>query len=779
MAGDGVLNLRLRQASPDSLSRHIAVGEPPAVARLLAARGLTPDDLAEFAAGGAQPNWREIPGLDEIAADISSFLGQGRRLAIHGDYDVDGITGAAIVLAAVEAMGHSAEVFLPHRLADGYGVKPETVRRLHAQGVEGIVTVDCGVSALEAAEVAQQLGVRLWLTDHHERAERLPEAPLAHPGSLAPSHPLRWLSGAGVALQLANAWLGDGSGELLDLAALGTLADQVPLVGENRRIARLGLARMDKSPRPGIAALLAAARYQGAVDEETAAFVMAPRLNASGRLDHPDLALRLLRADRASAGAIAQRLESLNRERRTLEQDVAEQAREQVPAGAPCVVVYGEGWHRGVIGIVAARLCEEFSLPAFVISVDAGMAYGSARAPAGAPLLAALAAAKEHLREYGGHPGAAGFRLEAPALASLREVLEGYYRLNPAEPEPRQVDARLQLADAALSVADGLARLRPFGPGNPAPQWLVEDAEVLEDRTIGDGRHRRIRLRDRSGEAVALHWRSAEPANGRLDIVAALEVDAYQGERRPRLRIVERTQSAMALLRERAAVPPGYLPGQGAVAVQDRRGMGPGEVVGLCHYYTLDTLTVGRAAAAFGEGFYPAATAAETELTELWRSGRMRGVVGPHPVPFLPIETVVAMERAASPGELRAAAAGRKLVLAYRPLDEHGLKLAAETWSPSDDELRQAYRRMRLWPPARLAQLPQAPEDLIAYIVFRELGLVGPAGMTPHPARLEDSNVLDAFRRRARRFGESAGLWYGATDALCAELLADGAEAAV
>ena len=777
MAGEVLLNLRLRQASPDILSRHIAGGEPPAVARLLAARGLTPEDLAELTAGGAQPDWREMPGLAEIAADISSFLGQGGRLAIHGDYDVDGITGTAIVLAAVEAMGHSAEVFLPHRLADGYGVKPETVRRLHAHGVEGIVTVDCGVSALEAAEVAHRLGVRLWITDHHERAECLPAAPLAHPGSLAPSHPLRWLSGAGVALQLARAWLGDRSGELLDLAALGTLADQVPLVGENRRIARLGLARMDTRPRPGIAALLAAGRYRGTVDEETAAFVLAPRLNASGRLDHPDLALRLLRADSASAGAIAQRLEGLNRERRTLEQAVADEARQQVAAGAPCVAVYGEGWHRGVIGIVAARLCEEFSLPAFVMSVDAGMAYGSARAPAGAPLLAALAAAREHLREYGGHPGAAGFQLEASAVTALREALEGYYRLNPPEPEPRQVDARLQLADAALGVADGLGRLRPFGPGNPAPQWLIEDAEVLEDRTIGDGRHRRIRLRDRSGETVALHWRSAEPADGRLDIVAALEVDAYQGERRPRLRIVERARSAMALLRERAAVPPRALPGQGAGEVQDRRGMGPGEVAGLCHYYTLDTLTVVRVAAAFGEGFYPAA-AAETELTELWRSGRLRGVVGPHPVPFLPIETVVAMERAASPGELRAAAAGRKLVLAYRPLDEHSLKLAAGTWSPSDDDLRQAYRRMRLWPSTRLAQLPQEPEDLVAYIVFRELGLVGPDGLTTHPARLEDSQVLEAFRRRARRFSESAGIWYGAIDALRAELLADGAEAA-
>ncbi len=778
MAQEGLLQVRLADPAQDILARHVGLGEPPAVARLLAARGLTPEDLEALTQDADEPDWQGLPGMARIVEEVAAFLRQGGRLAIHGDYDVDGITGAAIAASAVQALGHSAQIFLPHRLHDGYGLKAETVRRLHLEGVDGILTVDCGVGAVEAARVAEELGVRLWITDHHERGERLPDAPMAHPGSLGADHPLRWLSGAGVALQLARAWLGVKSAAVLDLAALGTLADQVPLLGENRRIARLGLRAMGEKPRPGISALLAAARYQGDVDEETAAFVLAPRLNAGGRLDHPDLALRLLQATQGEAAEIAQRLELLNRQRRTIEQEVTRQARMQVPAGAPCVVAHGEGWHRGVIGIVAARLAEEFALPAFVMSVDGGLAFGSARAPAGSPLLEALASARGCLEEFGGHPGAAGFHLAAGEVPALRQALDAYYRLHPPQPEPRRVDARLQLGDAALAVVDGLQRLRPFGAGHPAPTWLIEDAEVVEDRPIGNGQHRRIRLRDRSGEAVALHWRAAEVAERRLDVVASLEADTFQGERRARLTVVERAPSAMTALRRLAALPPRALAGSGVLEVLDRRGMGPQEIVGLCHYYTLDGLTVGRTVAAFGEGFYPAAQAPE-ELTALLRSGRLRGVVGPHPVPFLPITTVVAMERAASLEELRASAAGRTLVLAYRPMDEHSLALTAKGWAPSDEELRQAYRRMRSLAEDKLRTPPDAPEELVAYMVFQELGLVGPQGLTPHRVRLEDSRLLDAFRRRASAFAESVGVWYGAFEGLRQALQHEGQESAV
>ena len=760
MAGD-LLRLRLPALPEDVLLRHVALGELPAVARLLAARGLTPEDLARLSTDGAAPDWREVPGLQEVAQDVLAFLGQGGRLAIHGDYDVDGITGAAIALEAVRAAGHDAEVFLPHRLQDGYGLRPDTVLRLAERGVEGILTVDCGVSSFAAAEVARERGVRLWITDHHLRGERAPRAPMAHPGSLDAEHAMRWLSGAGVALQFARALIGSRAEDLVDLAALGTLADQVPLRGENRRLVRQGLERIARQPRPGLAALLRAARYQGPVDEDAVAFVLAPRLNASGRLDHPDVALRLLQADAGTAAELAQHLETLNRRRRALEQDVAEAARAQVAPGAPCAVAYGEGWHRGVIGIVAARLAEEAQVPAFVVSIEGAEAYGSARAAGGLPLLEALAAVGGCLREYGGHPGAAGFQLEAAALGELRLGLQAYYRDHPAVPEPCRVDARLRLADAELGAVDALARLRPFGPGQPAPQWLIEDAEVIEDRPIGDGSHRRMRLRDRTGEATALHWRSGAAPSAHIDLVAALESDTYQGTRRPRLRVVDRAPSAMARLRQAAVAPPQVTVGPGPAEIVDRRGMGPGECVGLIHYFTLDSLTVGRAAAAFGEGFYPAAPGEEELLTELWRSGRLRGIVGPHAVRGLPIDAVVAMERPATPGELAAAAAGRRVVLAYRPLDEQALATLAGSWAPSDDDLRAAYRRMRSWTSAQLGRPPAAAEDLVPFLVFRELGLIGPEGLGDQKVRLEDSPLLLALRRRAGAFRDTAPLWYG------------------
>ncbi len=766
------LRVRLAQADHGLLAEHLAAGTKPLLSRLLAARGISPQDLADLLSDTPPPPPEEIPGLADIAQEIRGFLAEGGRLAVHGDYDVDGVSGCSIAVLAIEAMGYAATPFLPHRLHDGYGLSAQTVDRLADQGIGGILTVDCGVSSSEAADRALARGVRLWVTDHHQLPRVLPKAPIAHPGLLPEGHALRPLSGAGMALQLARSWLGDGAERLVDLAALGTLADQVPLLGVNRVIVRAGLRALAQSPRPGIAALLAVARGQGEIDEEAIAFLVAPRLNACGRLESPDLALALLRAGAEEAPGLAQRADELNRRRQSIERGVLEAARAQSQDGA-CAFVAGEGWHRGVIGIVAARLVEETGKPAFVIGIEGEEAHGSARTP-GAPLLEALEQHQDLLESFGGHAGAAGFRLKAAHVEALGAGLKAFYQGRQHMAASLRVDGRLRLGDAALEGVEALSHLRPYGAGLPAPVWLVEDVEVLEDRATRDGRHRLMRLRDASGFSSAVHWRGSPAPGTFVDLVAALEENAFRGQRSARLRIVESAPSARQALRGTAVSPPQARQGGKPSEILDRRGSGPPERNEPCHYFTLDTLTLERAVDAFGDGYYPTAPGADEELLELYESGRLRGVVGPHPAPSLPLEEVVAIERGAEPQELSAAAAGRRLVLAFGRDQEGVLQRQAKAWAPSDDELRDAFRAMRRLPKERLRLPPAEPEMALAWHVFREIGLLGDDGLREQPASLDDSQLLALYRRRAARFTETAALFYGPIQALERALGVDG-----
>ncbi len=763
------LRVRLAPSDPALLKSHLAGGTELILARLLAARGIAPSELPALTEGGPLPAAEEIPGLSAIAEEARSLLENGGRLAVHGDYDVDGVSGTAIAMAALEALGHAATPVLPHRLKDGYGITPATVDRLADAGFDGILTVDCGVSAHAAAERAKERGVRLFITDHHAMPAQLPPAPLAHPGLLPETHPLRRLSGAGMALQLARLWLAEEADTLFDLAALGTLADQVPLQGANRTIVQRGLHLLRASTRPGVAALLAAARHQGEVDEEAIAFLVAPRLNACGRIDSPDLALALLRAQGGEALELAQRAEVLNQRRQSIEREVLEAARRQAEEGS-CAFAAGEGWHRGVVGIVAARLVEETGKPAFVLGIEQGVAHGSARAPEGVPLLSALASCAQWLESYGGHAGAAGFHLVADKVGALREGLQSYYADSPPQAPVLAADGRLQLAEASLSSLQALSRLRPYGAGMPAPAWLVEDVEVTEDRAIGDGRHRLMRLRDATGAASAVHWRGAPAPVGAIDLVAALEENAFRGQRSARLRIVARAPSAAALLRAAAAAPPSARAEGAPSEVIDRRGSGPPPRSEPCHFFTLDTLTVARATQAFGEGYFPAAPDAREELLALYESGRLRGVVGPHAVDFLPLREVVALERPAEPSELRAAAAGKRLVLAYGRDQEGVLERQVHAWEYSDDGLRDAFRAMRRMTREALSRPPEDGALALAWLVFRELGLLTEEGLREQPASLADSRLLAAYRRRAARFRETAALFYGPLGALQAAL---------
>ena len=500
-----------------------ALGVPPLVGHILGHRGLeTPESARAF----LWPTLAQLhdpsamPGLMEAADRLVRAAQAGDPIVIYGDYDVDGITATAILWQALRLAGATPRIYVPHRLEEGYGLNLEAVEQLAAEGARVLVTVDCGITGLEEVARARDLGLDVIVTDHHEpKPGRLPPAQvLVDPKLPDSSYPFRELSGAGIALKLAWAIgqrlsrrdrVSEPFREFLvaatGLAALGTIADVVPLVGENHVLASFGLRALAGSRQAGLAALLQTARIEDrALEADDIGFILGPRLNAAGRLGHARDAVTLLTtADPEAATTIAKALDRQNRQRQDLEKQILAEAEEQVartfsPQRDAAIVLAGAGWHTGVIGIVASRLVEEYYRPTILIGIRDGQAQGSGRSIPGFPLHEALAACEAHLSNYGGHAMAAGLRLVEEAVPRFREAFLAHAasRLNREQLTPHlEVDAEVSLADVSLETARVLERLGPFGAGNERP--------VLAVRSVGiTGEPRRI---GRRGEHIAMH----------------------------------------------------------------------------------------------------------------------------------------------------------------------------------------------------------------------------------------------------------------------------------
>jgi len=500
-----------------------ALGVPPLVGHVLGHRGLeTPESARAF----LWPTLAQLhdpsamPGLVEAADRLVRAAQAGEPIVIYGDYDVDGITAAAILWQALRLAEANLRIYIPHRLEEGYGLNLEAVEQLAAEGARVLVTVDCGITGLEEVARARDLGLEVIVTDHHEpKPGRLPPAQvLVDPKLPGSSYPFRELSGAGIALKLAWA-IGqrlsrrdrvsepfrDFLVAATGLAALGTIADVVPLVGENHVLASFGLRALAGSRQAGLTALLETARIADKpLEADDVGFILGPRLNAAGRLGHAQDAVTLLTtADPQAAMAIAKKLDRQNRQRQNLEKQILAEAEEQVartfsPERDAAIVLAGAGWHTGVIGIVASRLVEKYYRPTILIGIRDGQAQGSGRSIPGFHLHEALAACEKHLSNYGGHAMAAGLRLGEEAVPRFREAFLAHAasRLNREQLTPRlEVDAEVSLADVSLEAARVLERLGPFGAGNGRP--------VLAARSVGiAGEPRRI---GRRGEHIAMH----------------------------------------------------------------------------------------------------------------------------------------------------------------------------------------------------------------------------------------------------------------------------------
>jgi single-stranded-DNA-specific exonuclease len=548
-----------------------ALGVPPVIARLLAQRGLADPERAH---AFLNPDISQLndpmkmTGMREAVDRILRAVAGRERIIVHGDYDVDGITSTVMLQRAVELLGGDAGHFVPDRHRDGYGLQPATIERLHAEGAGLVISVDCGIRAAEAARRARGLGLDLIITDHHEPDAELPPAlAVLNPKRADCAYPDKELSGAGVALKLVQAlMLASGRGtdalpHFLKVAAIGTLADVVPLVGENRVIASEGLAALSRGPNgAGLDALLQECGIAAkTLDSFHVSFILGPRLNAAGRMGSADAALDLLLlrgrddATRDRARQLARQLSDENARRQAEEAAMVADARRMVEGdpdvgGHNMLIVSGAAWHRGVIGIVASKLTESYHKPSLVLSVADGIAHGSGRSIRNFDLLAALESCRDVFLKFGGHRQAAGVTLEEARIPELRRRLTGWANesLAPQDLVPRlRIDAPLGLREISADVLGGLTRLAPFGAGHPKPIFRAGPVDLVNPPRRLKERHLALLVRQEGRAFRAVAWRAAdrEPyliANpSGLELAYSLEQGEYRGEKTTELTVAD------------------------------------------------------------------------------------------------------------------------------------------------------------------------------------------------------------------------------------------------
>jgi single-stranded-DNA-specific exonuclease len=550
-----------------ALAADLALDE--VTAAVLVRRGYgAPADARRFLDGA-------LPGHDPFALGdmregvetITAAIEAGARICVHGDYDADGICATALAVLLLQELSteeNRAEVdwHLPSRFEEGYGLNAGTLTRLAEEGFELVLTVDCGITAVAEVEHARSLGLEVVVTDHHRPADSFPACPVIAP--LKGDYPFKGLCGTAVVWKLAQALLGPEHPFLerhLDIVALATVADVVPLVDENRALALLGLRRIAQTQKPGLRALMRVGGVDpAAVDESSIGFRLAPRINASGRLCRPEAALRLLLTeDDREAKLLAEELETLNRDRQMVEERILREAVAQVESWPEArrrrrgYVVAGEGWHEGVIGIVASRLVEKYNRPVVMIAGSGGEWKGSGRSVPAFDLHGALGACSSHLERFGGHRAAAGLTISAERVETFAVAFaahaDGVLSEDDLRPVTR-VDAIVPGSKLNLDLCTELGRLAPFGLGNPGVMLLVDGCEIADPSTVGDGKHLRFRVRQHgrdAGQAIAFGIGAQLDRfrrEARYDVAFRLQENRWNGVSSPQL-VVRRVFDAL------------------------------------------------------------------------------------------------------------------------------------------------------------------------------------------------------------------------------------------
>jgi single-stranded-DNA-specific exonuclease len=487
--------------------------------------------------------------MERACETIRATIAAGKRICVHGDYDVDGICATALAVTVLRGLGAEVDWHLPSRFEEGYGLSGETLARLAEEDYSLVLAVDCGITAVEEIAQAKGLGLEVVVTDHHRPGETLPDCPVV---ATRPSdYPFPELCGTGVVYKLAQALAADDLDRHLDMVALATVADVVPLVDENRGLVSAGLKRLARTSKPGLRALMASARVDPAsVDAGAIAFRLAPRINAAGRLSHPRTALDLLLAeDEQEAQRLADELERLNRDRQAVEERILREAVAQVEEWPEAkrrrrgYVVAGENWHRGVIGIVASRLVERFHRPVVLIAGGEEEWTGSGRSIPAFDLHAALAACAGHLERWGGHRAAAGLSIREENLEAFSEAFAAHAgeALTEEDLGPSvQIDAVVRGTDLTLDLATELEGLAPFGLGNPGVTLLAVGCELSEFGAVGDGKHLKLAVTADGARSGAIAFGQGAQADRyrrplRYDVAFKLQANQWNGIVAPQL----------------------------------------------------------------------------------------------------------------------------------------------------------------------------------------------------------------------------------------------------
>lgn len=516
---------------------------PALTETLLSQRGVDADVRSQFfepTVAGSLHDPYQLSGMREAVARIRHAVKRGERILVYGDYDADGVCATAILVSLIRGLGGHVMPYLPHRLDDGYALNREVLEGLLSE-FELLITADCGVSNVEEIEWLVHQGKAVIVTDHHERRDVLPPAlAVIHP-QLA-EYPFRFLSGSGVAWKLAQAFLDDDAMSLVDLAALGTLADVVPLVGENRAIVKFGLARIRRLPRPGMRALLEACRIEQGRDlsVEDITFRVIPRLNAAGRMDHPQPALDVLLADsEGRAQRLVTQLNGYNQRRQTLTRRILREATDMLDVSLPFLFSANADWPAGVVGLVASRLAEQYARPAIVVGGNGRHAVGSARAPQGSNVLRLLQAGEKHLMKLGGHERAAGFSLAADRITTFYAALQEAEVA--AEPTAafQRADAIVDQGLLSFDLLELVNTLEPFGEANPKPRFVARGLRVLDARVVGKTQtHGRLVVAGPHEPVEAIGFDLAQDVmrlEQEADAVFSVGLNEFRGRRRMQL----------------------------------------------------------------------------------------------------------------------------------------------------------------------------------------------------------------------------------------------------
>ena len=549
-------------------------GYPYLVSEVLASRGVErAEDAAEFLTQETTLTYSPflMQDMDKAVERIAQAIAAGEKIAIFGDYDVDGITATCILVDYLKGRGADVVHYIPRRIEDGYGLSCDAIEGLRKGGATLLVTVDCGITGVDEVAFARSIGMDVVVTDHHECKETLPVASaVVDPRRSDCEYPFKHLAGCGVALKLVLALGGPDREEALfsrycTLAAVGTVADVMQMTGENRTIVSRGLATLDRSDFIGLHALLKEAGLAGReISSVQIGFVLAPRINAAGRMGAADMAADLLLCqDPAQAEELAKALCALNRERQSVEQTIYSQAEEmieQMPeADRRALVLASETWHQGVVGIVASRLSEKYSRPSFMIHLNGAVGKGSCRSWGGFNLFAALESCSDLLLGFGGHELAAGFTIDAANIPAFRARMNQYaaeYWVGKAPESTLEIDVELhQPGRVTLQEVEALAALEPYGSGNARPLFCLMGATLLRMQNVGQNRHLKLRLGKGSAQFDGIFFSTNTAACGcqegdRVDAAFYLQVNEFRGSRTVQLQMVDIRPSLSASSRE-------------------------------------------------------------------------------------------------------------------------------------------------------------------------------------------------------------------------------------